>query len=312
MNAHRTRKLLQAAVLIVPVALSMPSTASESGFAESGFADRHGERRWRTAKVIRGHAVTGHNDVQGKPLFDWGPPFGTFGFVTVGVHNPNGPEPLPLTENTPRSAIVASRVDPNLLASTGVSPDEVDPAWVNVPLRNVPVHYSFGQTKPFPGIFSAHSSDKAQADPVNPITVGQWMRAGGTARIVCHGDGHARLKMHVHDLIPNRMYGVWATLGPSRSGTGEVFPSIPVGGTPNIFVTDADGSATYERVMQFCPLRPETTDRAMLVINVQYHSNHQNYGGINGPPIERLPGAYWIGTTIHNHLQFPVTVQLLE
>ena len=98
-------------------------------------------------------------------------------------------------------------------------------------------------------------------------------------RIVCEGDHYARLKLQVHDLIPNRMYAVWATLGQSRRGDPEVFPSIPVGGTPNIIITDRDGSALYERPMQFCPLRPATTDRPMLVINVQYHSNHQNNGG---------------------------------
>lgn len=307
MNHHRTRKLLLHGMLalLLPVALSMPPTAAAGHFAD-------GERKWRTAKVIRGVAVTGHNDVLGKPFFDWGPPFGIFGFATLGVHNDHGSMPLALTESTPRSAIVATRVDPNLLAATGVSPDEVDPSWLNVPLREVPVHYSFGLTKPFPGIFAANASEKAQADPVNPITVGQWMQAGGSARIVCEGNHRSSLRLLMRDLIANRMYAVWATLGPSRSGTGEVFPSIPVGGTPNIFVTDKDGAATYERSMQFCPLRPETTDRPMLVINVQYHSNHQNYGGINGPPIERIPGGYWIGTVIHNHVQFPVNVTVLE
>lgn len=306
MNNHRTRTLLRGMLaLLVPVALSMPLTAPAGDFAD-------GDRKWRTAKVIRGVAVTGHNDVQGKPFFDWGPPFGTFGFATLGVFNDHGPMPLPLTESSPRWALVATRVDPNLLAATGVSPDEVDPSWLNVPLRDVPVQYSFGKTKRFPGIFEAEASEKAQADPVKPITVAQWMRANGVARIVCEGNHRSHLRLQLHDLIPNRMYAVWATLGQSRRGDPEVFPSIPVGGTPNIFVTDPDGSATYERPMQFCPLRPETTDRPMLVINVQYHSNHQNYGGINGPPIERIPGGYWIGTTIHNHLQFPVNVTLLE
>jgi hypothetical protein len=303
---HRTRKLLHGALALLPVALSMPVLAAADDLA----AEQH--HRWRTARTIQGVAVTGHNDVLGKPFFDWGPPFGIFGFATIGVYNAQGPMPLPLTESTPRSAILATRIDPNLLASTGVSPDEVDPSWLNVPLRQVPVQYSFGKTKPFPGIFEASSSEKGQAAPNNPITVEQWMRANGTARIVCEGDHYAHLKLQVHDLIPNRMYAVWATLGQSRRGDPEVFPSIPVGGTPNIIITDRDGSALYERPMQFCPLRPATTDRPMLVINVQYHSNHQNYGGINGPPIERIPGGYWIGTVIHNHLQFPVNVTPLQ
>jgi hypothetical protein len=293
------------AIALAPLVLSMYSGSLAA-------EHRDGKKRGHTEKIIRAIAVTGHNHVVGKPVFDWGPPFGTFGFATLGIYNSQGSMPLMMDENTPKSAIVATAVDPNLLASTGVSPEEVDPAWLNIPLRDVPVHYSFGATKQFPDIFAADPAEKAKSAPNFPITLRRWLRASGVAKIECDGDNRSKVVLWMKDLIPNRMYAVWSTLGPSASGTGEVFPSLPVGGVPNIFVTNADGSAVYERRMQFCPLRPETTDRAMLVINVQYHSNHQNYGGINGPPIERLPGSYWIGTVIHNHLQFPINVRTLD
>ena len=265
----------------------------------------------KISKRIRGYAVTGHNDILGEPFYDWGPPFGSFGFFTVGIYNEFGPEPLSLSRNVSRSALVSTALDPNLLASTGVTPAEVDPAWINVPLRDVPIQYSFGKTKQFPGISSANSSEKAQSEPTNPITIAQWMKASGTAKIACTKSG-STIKLRMENLIPNRMYGVWATLGMSASGDPEVFPSIPIGGTPNLFITDEDGDAVFKRSMQFCPLAPDSTDRPLLVINVQYHSNHQNYGGINGPPLEKIEGGYWIGTVIHNHLQFPVNVTLLN
>jgi hypothetical protein len=301
-----SKLLLVAGTLSALISWSTPPRAAETDSQDT-------ERRGRIERVIHGTAVTGHNDVVGRPFYDWGPPFGTFGFATLGAYNPQGPEPIRLQPDTPLSTLVATMIDPNLLASTGVDPSAVDPSWVNVPLRDVPVQYSFGETEQFPGIFAADDvAVKAQAVPVNPITLGQWMRAGGTATIKCKRNNEASVKLQMHDLIPNRMYAVWSTLGTSRSGTGPVFPSIPVGGVPNIFVTDRQGDAVYERVMQFCPLRPETTDRPMLVINVQLHSNHQNYGGINGPPLASVPGGYWIGSVIHNHVQFPVNVTLLN
>jgi hypothetical protein len=306
MNEYTSNRLLRTLAALLPaVALTTLAAGTASGSSDEDHTNT-------TTLVVKGFAVTGHNDVLGKPAFDWGPPFGTFGFVTIGAYNPDGPMPIRLSEDMPKSTLMATMIDPNVLAATGVSLDEVDLSWLNVPLREVPVHYSFGKTKPFLGLFDTDPSEKGQAMPMDPITIERWMKASGVAKIVCESDHRASLKLQMKDLIPNRMYGVWSTLGPSKRGDAEVFPSIAVGGTPNIFVTDKAGNATYEREMQFCPMRPETTDRAMLVINVQLHSNHQNYGGINGPPIERLPGAYWIGTVIHNHLQFPINVTMLQ
>lgn len=263
-------------------------------------------------KIIRGYAVTGHNDILGEPFFDWGPPFGTFGFFTMGIYNEFGAEPIHLNPDIDPSALVSTALDPNLLASTGITPEEVNPDWVNIPLRDVPVQYSYGKSKVFPEISLADPGEKGQAGPVDPITLGQWMEATGVGKVTCFDDGSARVRLRMKHLIPNRLYAVWATMGPSASGEGEVFPSIPIGGTPNLFITDDKGYALYDRKMQFCPIAPDTTDRNMLVINVQYHSNHQNYGGINGPPLPQVELGYWIGTVIHNHLQFPINVTLID
>lgn len=262
-------------------------------------------------RVIQGVAVTGHNDVLGEPFFDWGPPFGAFGFVTLGIYNEYGSVPLPLSTSSDDSAIVATTLDPRILAPNGITDEDVNPQWLNIPLRQVPTTINFYEKKALPGIFDAEPSEKAQAGPVEPITLGQWMSASGTAKILCFDDGHSTIRLRMKNLIANRLYGVWSTLGPSKRGDPEIFPSLPIGGVPNLFVSDGEGDALYERSLQFCPLTPEATDRPMLVINVQLHSNHQNYGAINGPPLAQVPNGYWIGTVIHNHLQFPVNVKPL-
>ena len=110
-------------------------------------------------------------------------------------------------------------------------------------------------------------------------------------------------------LIPNRMYSVWATPGLPRDGSATSFFPIPLGGVPNMLITDEDGDATYERSIKFCPFDTESTNRTLLTINVQYHANHQNYGAVPEPAF--IDGN-WLGIITFNHIQFPINVELLD
>lgn len=265
----------------------------------------HGSHPKKTfERIIEGVAVTGFNNVIGRPFYDWGEPFGTFGFPTFGVYNPYGTEPLPLDEMTPTSAILATSVPPEFLVLAGKTRDDVNPEWENVPLRDVPVNvdFAFVERKPLKGVLSADPFEPGQAEPVNPITLGQWMRAKGVAKIVCRGD-IAIIKLRLRHFIPNRMYAVWATLG------GENLSTFPIGGTPNVFITNEYGNAEFKRAIKFCPLEVKEGDRPLLVLNVQYYSNHQNYGAVPEPV--QVDG-FWVGLVTHNHMQFPVTVELLD
>src|SRR5262245_31883814 len=108
----------------------------------SAVAHDHDENS-RRVKRIQGIVVTGTNSALGKPIFSWGGPFGTFNFPTTFVYNAHGNEPLPVDENTPASAILATGVSPEYLFIRGETQDAVKPEWVNVPLRKVPVNIDF-------------------------------------------------------------------------------------------------------------------------------------------------------------------------
>lgn len=262
-------------------------------------------------KMIQGYAVTGHNHILGKPYFTWGEPYGPFNFPTMGIYNEGGGAPLPIDEDTPPDAILATAVDPRLLLVTGKSADYVVPTdWINVPLRDVPVNtdFAFVNTQKLPGVEDAEPLQVAQAEPSQPLTLGQWMAATGVANIVCRGD-MATVELKLRNLIPNRMYAVWATLGLPKDGSASTFFPIPLGGAPNVLVTDGDGDAAYERKVNFCPLDADSTNRPLLTINVQYHGNHQNYGAVPEPAF--IDGN-WLGLITFNHVQFPINVELLE
>jgi hypothetical protein len=130
------------------------------------------------------------------------------------------------------------------------------------------------------------------------------MRASGLAKIVCEDD-HASVELQMRSLLPNRMYSVWATLGLPRDGSSPYFFPLPLGGTPNMFITDKEGDAVFKRYIKFCPLDPESTNRPLLLINVQFHANHQNYGAVPEPSF--VPG-FWLGLVTFSQMQFPINV----
>ena len=261
-------------------------------------------------KIINGVAITGLNDVKGKPFYDWGQPFGAFGFPTIGVYNEFGNDSIPIDENTVGSAILASYIDPRFLIVTGATKEDVKPEWVNVPLRNIPVNtdFAFVKKESLKGVMSTEPLELAQTEPSNHITLEQWMDASGVATILCRNTA-ALVKIRMKNLIPNRMYSVFGTLGLPRDGSATSFFPIPLGGSPNIFVTDVNGDAFYKREMNFCPFEKESTNRTLLTINVQYHADHQNYGAVPEPG---FINGLWQGVITFNHVQFPVNVSLLS
>lgn len=256
-------------------------------------------------RVIRAMVATGFNDVLGRPAFDLGEPFGTFGFTSMGIYNASGEEPLPLDPYSRASDLLATSVHPNFLALAGKTREAVKPEWENIPLRDVPVNtdFAFVNRVPLRGEMEAEPLEVAQSEPAQALTLGQWMNASGVARIECKSNDEANLVIRAKNLIPNRMYGVWATLG------GEYLSSFPIGGVPNMFVTDERGSGRIERTLNFCPLDPASASRPILVLNVVYYSSHQNFGAVPEPV---FVDGFWLGTVTHNHLQFPVNVDLLR
>src|SRR5437016_5604128 len=119
---------------------------------------------------IKAHVVSGTNRFLGQPLFDFGSSFGTAGFSNVGAFNRSGSQPLPLTQQTPESALLATFVDPDFLAVVGKTPADVNPNLVNLPLRDVAVNADLAgkQRVPTVGIRSAQQTQPSQAEPANP------------------------------------------------------------------------------------------------------------------------------------------------
>jgi hypothetical protein len=248
---------------------------------------------------------TGLNRSLGQPLleYDFMPaPFKEqFGFEMLGVYNPNGPLPLPLTADTPDTAILASFVDVDGVGPPQAIFQNVTPELVNVPLRDIG---TYADPKLARGGAIPFQSDgpiigATQADPSAPITKGDWFKASGTLRVNCTPEGSS-VSVNVKSLVPNRLYTVWALwLDPS----GPKMIPVPLGGAPNVIITDKQGDGILERDLNFCPVDAalEGIDGKRLGgIGVHLHSDHAAYGPVPAP----LAAGYPPGTVLHEHLGF--------
>ena len=262
--------------------------------------------------------VTGLNRLFGQPIFSYRfmpvPYNEKFGFEMLGVYNEAGPDPLPLTAESPDTAVLASLVDVN-----GVGPPEavlqnVDPALINVPLRDVKTWVlppDLEKRAIVPPHLVGPIVGATQSEPAGPITKADWFKASGTATINCIPGGNS-VSIHMRSLIANRVYTVWAIwLDPASPETQKAagaprqphFIPVPFGGTPNSFITDKNGDATFERDLNFCPMdaaRQGVDGNILASIEAHLHSDHTAYGAVPAP----LAAGYPPGTVLHGHLNW--------
>jgi hypothetical protein len=263
----------------------------------------HGLEKKNT-RVLRAHLASGTNRFLGEPISEFSFGFGIAGFTNVGVFNPSGSLPLPLEPQTHLSSILATFVDPGFLALFGKTSADVNPRLVNIPLRDVAVNADLAGVNRVTtvGIASAQQTQPSQAEPARAVTLGDWIRARGSAAIECK-DHATSVRLELSGLIPNRIYSVWGVFG----GPGGLFP-FPIGGVPNIVVTDRDGRATFERQLNFCPQQETPDESPLLAIDVVFHSDNQIYGLVPEPDL----AGFFTGTVTNTQLEFLVNGRELQ
>ncbi len=72
---------------------------------------------------------------------------------------------------------------------------------------------------------------------------------------------------------------------------------------PNAFTANANGKATFQRQLNFCPLAPEAGQSKLLFIDVIFHSAQQLFGARpNLPRIKQFEGA-----VTHSQINFLIS-----
>ncbi len=258
--------------------------------------------------AINGIAVTGLNRLFDQPLTDLGP-FGNFGFTTVAAYNVTGADPIPLTPESSSSTVLATFVDPELVAALGLPIDVVDPTLQNVPLREVGVNIAPTGTvfQPLPDALDNPPFipfQPSQAVPSQAITLGDWFKAKGAVTLRCLEGESPVVRVVISDMIPRRVYTVWAFFLDKQAEPPLVNfgPIRPLGGVPNVIITDSTGRGSLEAVMNFCPLDVKEGEVPLGAIFVAFHSDQQVYGTMPSFTDKgRFPGAM-----AHVQLYFPI------
>ena len=253
--------------------------------------------------TIEGVAVTGANRLLGEPVWDLGAPFGPGGFNFVYGYNEGGTEPFDLTPETPGNTLVATGVDPNLLAMFGMTPSDIDPDMINVLFRDVAVIVDpAGGRAQVPSVLDVPGFAPSKSLPNDDITLDEWLEARGRLFIRCRADGTANVRVRMRNLIVNGVYTLWGVFGLDldEDGTPESVVPVALGGVPNVTIGDRNGRATIQRTINFCPM----TEPLMLTINIAWHSDGNAYGSVPELTLAGLPG----GIVTHDQINFPINV----
>lgn len=130
-----------------------------------------------------------------------------------------------------------------------------------------------------------------------PVTLGRWLEARGTVEVAIGDDEHhAEFHFERSGLIPDSLYTIMSL----RSG--DLNPAAPTRpgplGVPNVFITGADGTATYRATLPN-PFPDPATPGANRVISVivLWQSYQQNCSG--------AIGHFGLGGDIHAQLKLP-------
>jgi hypothetical protein len=185
---------------------------------------------------------------------------------------------------------------------------EVPAGLLNVPLREVGMNgfYDGLSYLPRPDAFEAEryrTFAPGQAYHTGDITVADWMSARGNLRFICRSNGTSRLTLRLHNLIPHRIYSVWAFFNSNEAMPFDNFgPVRPLAGLPNMVVSGDDGKGVFKRDLNFCPMNLREGEVELGAVFVNYHSDIETSAGVlSFTDFDRYPG-----TSTHTQLFFPV------
>ena len=219
------------------------------------------------------------------------------------AHNPGFDMPSPITEFTPLDTPLASGVSEKYLNFFGLTIDDIDPALINVPLRELPIQFTPAlDAMPLQSIFDLPPDAPGLGEPAEPITVGQWIRQRARATIMCYDNGRSNVRIVIRRGVPNGIYSIWGVFGFDTDGSGQsdVVGGVPLGGVPNLAVANEDGRAVIRRPLQFCPF----DEPRLKYFTIAFHSNHTTNGAVPDRALRGQPG----GTTAQPAISIPINV----
>jgi hypothetical protein len=282
---------LSVALAVATCLSSLPLLAQDN---QQDQADNDGGAR---TFMVQGVVTTGYNMRKGHVLYDLGGIVGAQGFNYVFAYQPGQSNSAVITESTPGSTLVATGFDPRFYAAVGIDPSVLNPAVINLPFRDLPITVDgkTGEKASLPPITAQnYKTAFTLAMPQFPITIDDWFKAEGVARIRCESSTMSRVDFTFRNMIPNGVYAIWVIIGQSlaHNGVRDYFSPKPFGGHPNVFTADDTGHAHFARTMPFCP----STDPDVMTVEVTYEVDGVTYGAVPSISPAISNGNSYLGT----------------
>jgi len=261
----------------------------------------HYKNRKTVSWTVSGIPVTGSNRRFGKPIWDLGESLGTLGYNFIYEYNPGQAQPMPITSSTSHKAILASGTDSDYLALFGQTTNDISPSIVNIPVHQMPVLSGpSGETSQLPSVFEVGATGRTRVATNKPVTLSKWLNAKAKARFKCFSNGAANVSIRFKSLIPDAIYSIWGVFSfdTDGDGSGDAIGGVPLGGVPNLIVSDSYGYGTISRKLNFCP----KDEPSLKYLTAAFHSDVNNNGAVPDQALLGLPG----GTIAHAAISFPI------
>ncbi len=217
-----------------------------------------------------------------------------------------------ITESTdPSSLIATSDTFFNFMNPGGV----IDPKVIDAPIGTIGSNY-FGYTaatdrivpEQYPMAGSEPSVYLAKSVNSTP-TVEQWNEISGLITVREKPNGYHKVRITIKDGIPNGLYTLWDVGAVNPLTENEQGYAVPMGGLPNVMITNEKGCAYKEIEMPYSIVREckEGAESCSSYINAVYHWDQQVYGASPGQTFLGLPA----GVLAANQLTWPTSGDLL-
>lgn len=214
-----------------------------------------------------------------------------------------------ITKNTSSSAYVAT-----IRTLTDFFGFAVDPLLFNKTLDQIGSNF-FGSTGPADRMlidkYEGASVGVYAAKGVNSKpTVGEWNAIKGRLEYSCHEDGSATVEIGIRNAFPKSLYTMWDVGAFKPQTSQETGYAVPLGGIPNVILTDENGCGRAKVEVPYCPSRSceVGSDSCSSYISLLYHWDDQVYGADPGATFYGFPAGV-IGA---NHMAWPMSGTALE
>ena len=298
------------------VQISLLFTLS-SGFFGQAFANNEDSENMGTKVSFPGYVVHGINNYNGKPIVDYSNVSPLIPYLNVstpvneiGVYQ----------EGLDYSGTIVSETDRHLPVATTRSffdffnPNgEIEPSTVNIPLGEVGSSYlgpgftdldkratpvSFSESGSEPSVF------RKKGFRINP-TVHDWEKISGKLSVKKDKKGLFTVKVTIRNAFPNAIYTLWdiGTLNPLT--TKESGYAVPLGGLPNIVVTNKKGCGFAKLKLKYDLSRPceAGANSCSSYISAFFNWDNGAYGASAAATWAKAPTGVYGG----NQMAWPTT-----